>query len=155
MPYFELRPFDLAEAETVAHWVLTSEEYWKLTGAQGFPLTADQVAAWIYETNFAFTLRRDGDIVAYGDIIEDEVEGDVEIQHLIVAPDVRRDGVGSVMMNKLCAFLVEYHKYPEVWTRVGRDNEAAIQCALGSGFLPDQKLSGERYLWMKKILYAE
>ena len=154
MPQYEMRPFRTAEAEMIAHWAATPQDLWTLDASRDFPLTADQVAAWTFEAHFAFTLRREGDLVAYGEILEDEVEQDVEIQHLLVAPDMRNRGVGEAMLSRLCAFLAASRPYPEVWFRAGRDNAPAIACAHAVGFEDVPGKSGERYLWLKKSLVA-
>ena len=151
-PAYELRPFALPEAEMVASWAATPDEVLALTGTDEFPLPADQIAAWTYEADFAFTLRRDGDIAAYGEIVEDVVEQDVEIQHLLVAPDLRGAGVGQALLSRLCAFLAAARPYPEVWLRVGRDQAAAAACARAVGFEDSEGLSGPRYRWLKKNL---
>jgi GNAT superfamily N-acetyltransferase len=150
-PVFELRPFALPEAETVAAWAESPQDVLALSGA-GDPLTAGQVAAWTYEADYAFTLRRDGDLVAYGEVVEDVVEQDVEIQHLLVAPDVRATGVGRALLSRLCAFLAEARPYPEVWLRVGRDDAPAAACARAAGFEAVPDMSGPRFLWLKKPL---
>ncbi len=152
MPHFELRPFAPVEAEIVAGWAATPTDLWHLDATDDFPLTADQVAAWTLEANWVFTLRRDGDLVAYGEIMEDEVEGDVEILHLLVAPDARHEGVGQALISRLCAFLIASRPYPEVWLRAGRTNEPAIACAYAAGFADVEAMSGPRYLWLKKVL---
>ena len=152
MAHYEMRPFAVPEAETIAHWATTSEDVWRIAGLEQEELTADTVATWTMETNFAFTLRREGDLVAYGEILEDEVEGDVEIQHLIVAPDMRRQGIGQALLSRLAAFLSASRPYPVVWMRVGRDNEPAALCAKSVGFEEDPRMSGPRFLWFKKSL---
>ena len=152
MPTFELRPFAIAEAEQIAGWVVTPEDCWHLAATDEFPLTADDVAAWTFEADFAFTLRRDGDLVAYGEIVEDEVEQDVEIQHLLVTPDLRSQGMGRALLSRLCAFLAEARPYPEVWLRTSHQNIPAMVCAQAVGFQPISAISGPRYLWFKKAL---
>lgn len=150
---FELRPLALPEAETVAAWAATPEDARFLMGSDdSFPLTADDVAAWTYECDYALTLRRGGDLAAYAEIVEDVVEQDVEIQHLLVAPDLRSTGVGRAMLERVCAFLAEARPYPEVWLRVSRDNAPAAACAVAAGFEAVAKMSGPRYQWYKKLL---
>ena len=148
----ELRPLALPESHTVAAWAAKPEDARFLTGTDDFPLTADDVAAWTYECDYALTLRRDGDLAAYAEIVEDVVEQDVEIQHLLVAPDLRSAGVGRAMLSRVCAFLAEARPYPEVWLRVSRDNAPAAACAAAAGFEPVAKMSGPRYQWYKKSL---
>jgi len=152
MPRWEMRPFAVVEAETIAHWAATPQDARQVTGDDDFPLTREQVAAWPSEADHALTLRRDGDLVAYGEVVVDEVEGDVEIQHLLVAPDMRRLGVGQALLSRLCAFVAGLHPYPEVWARVGRDNETALRCARAVGFEEVEAMSGPRYRWLKKRL---
>ena len=154
MPTFELRPFTLPEAEWVAGWASTPAELREMAATDDFPLSADQVAAWTYEADFVFTLRREGDLVAYGEIVEDSVEGDVEIQHLLVASDMRSVGIGKALLSRLCAFLAATLPYPEVWLRVGRENLPAAACARAVGFEVEEKMCGPRYLWMKKSLIS-
>jgi ribosomal protein S18 acetylase RimI-like enzyme len=149
---YDLRPFALPEAELVASWAATADEAWDVTGAREFPLTADEVAAWTYEADFAFTLRRDGDLAAYGEIVEDVVEQDIEIQHLLVAPDMRSVGVGKALLSRLCAVLAATRPYPEVWLRIGHDNAPAAACARAVGFEESPGMSGPRYRWLKKSL---
>ena len=155
MNHFELRPFAVPEAELISHWAPTAEDAWHVAGLEQTELTASQVTAWTMETNFAFTLRRDGDLVAYGEILEDEVESDVEIQHLLVAPDMRRQGIGEALLSRLAAFVAASRPYPEVWMRVRRDNEAAARCGRAVGFEADETMSGPRFLWLKKSLRPE
>ena len=155
MPAFEMRPLALPEAELIASWAATPEDVWALTASPEFPLTADQVAAWTYEADFAFTLRREGDLAAYAEIVEDVVEQDVEIQHLLVAPDLRAAGVGQAFLSRLCAFLAATRPYPEVWLRVGRDNAPAAACARAVGFEDIAAMSGPRFRWLKKSLTPE
>ncbi len=149
---FELRPLALPEAETVAGWAQDAADVRFLTGGEDFPLTAGDVAAWTYECDYALTLRRGGDLAAYAEIVEDVVEQDVEIQHLLVAPDLRSAGVGRAMLTRVCAFLAELKPYLEVWLRVHRENAPALACAAAAGFEAVEKMSGPRFFWLKKSL---
>jgi RimJ/RimL family protein N-acetyltransferase len=155
MPQFEIRPFSPKEAETVAHWVSDPEDVWRLTGNRDQVITGEKVIAWTWETNYTFTLRSFGDLIAYGEIVEDEVDNDVEIQHLLVAPDQRGKGFGAAMLSRLCAFLSAARPYQEVWIRVGRDNDAALRCVEKVGFIFQEAQSGPRYAWFKKSLVRE
>jgi RimJ/RimL family protein N-acetyltransferase len=154
VPY-ELRPFAMPEAETIAGWAADADEVRFLTGSDDFPLTPDDVAAWTYEADYALTLRRGGDLAAYAEIVEDVVEQDVEIQHLLVAPDLRSLTVGRTMLLRCCAFLSEVRDYPEVWLRISRGNAPAAACASAAGFEAIAKMSGPRYQWYKKSLSRE
>ena len=151
MAHYELCPFAPDEAGTVASWATSAEERQDLDGVLA-PLTADDVSLWSLEAHWAFTLRRDGHPVAYGEVAEDEVEGDVELLHLLVAPHARRGGVGRRLIVRLCAFLAESRPYPEVWLRAGRQNGAMQSCARAAGFVDIPQMSGPRFLWLKRPL---
>jgi len=152
MTEFTLRPFAVAEAEQVAHWAAAPQDLWHAAASREFPLTAKQVTRWALEANFAWILRADGDMAAYAEIVEDDVEQDAEIQHLLVAPDLRGQGYGQELLTRLCAFLAQERPYPEVWMRVARDNGNGIQCAEGAGFAESEALSGPHYVWLKRAV---
>jgi ribosomal protein S18 acetylase RimI-like enzyme len=76
----------------------------------------------------------------------------VEIQHLLVAPDMRRRGIGRAMLSRLVAFVAASRPYKEVWMRVARDNEPGLHCAYAVGFEDDEAMAGPRFLWLKKSL---
>lgn len=149
---YELRPFQQVEAAMVAHWASEPDDLWNLTGQRDIPLTRDQVEAWPLESNFALTLRYLGDLVAFAEIVEDEVEGDAEIVHLVVAPDMRRAGHGTAMLERLCLFLQEARPWPHVWIRVGRDDQVTKRCAESAGFIEQPDVSGPRFVWLKRNL---
>jgi GNAT superfamily N-acetyltransferase len=151
MAHDELRPFAMAEAETVAGWAASGAERQRLDG-ESAPLRRADIALWLMECQAAFTLRRDGDLAGYGEIVEDEVAQDVEIQHVLVAPDMRCAGVGRMILQRLCALLEETRPYGEVWLRAERTNDAMIVCAYAADFTDAPDMSGPRYLWLKKPL---
>jgi GNAT superfamily N-acetyltransferase len=142
----------MSEAERVAAWAATPGDVRRIAAENLFPLSPADIASWIVESNFAFTLRCDGDLVAYGDLVEDEVAGDIEVGHLLVAPDMRRSGMGQALLSRLCAFAAASRPYKEIWFRVTRDNEPAAGCATAIGFVDDDDMSGPRFRWMKKNL---
>ncbi len=151
MALFEMRPFTLAEAGQIARWAQRAEDAWQVAGARE-PLTAADVTRWTLETNYALTLLLDGDPVAYAEIVEDDVEGDAEIQHLLIAPSMRGRGIGREMLARLCAFAGERLPYPDIWLRARRDHPPAIRCAQAAGFAPVEALSGPQYVWLKRAV---
>jgi RimJ/RimL family protein N-acetyltransferase len=155
MPRFEMRPFALSEAERVASWAASPIDVRHVAPENLYPLSAADLASWIVESNFAFTLRCEGDLVAYGDLIEDEVAGDMEVGHLLVAPDMRGQGMGQALLSRLCAFAAASRPHDEIWFRVGHGNAPAAACARAIGFVDDDKVSGPRFQWMRKSLLLD
>ena len=151
---FQLRPFNLEDSSIVATWVSSPEDAYALDPASFYPTSAETVNSWRVESaaDYAFILCLDGDMVAYGDIIEDDADKDIEIQRILVKPEMRDQGIGSALLSRLCAFIVESYSYTEVWMRVGRDNATAASCARATGFLEDATHSGPKYIWMKRVL---
>ena len=151
---FQLRPFNLEDSPIVADWVSSPDDAYAVDSTSFYPLSADTVQGWRVESasDYAFILCLDGDMVAYGDIIEDEADKDIEIQRILVKPDMRDQGIGSALLSRLCAFLVESYPYTEVWMRVGRENVSAASCGRAAGFVEDDTHSGPKYIWMKRTL---
>lgn len=149
---YELRPFSITDAATVCQWAASELDLEQLEPSASFPLTPDQIAAWTFEANYAFTIAYNGTLVGYGELIEDDVAGDIEIQHLLVEPEMRGQGIGKALIERLCAFITYGTAYREVWLRVGRDNYAGQLCATATDFAVDQIASGPRYIWYTKIL---
>lgn len=152
---FELRPFDLEDSTEVASWASSAEDAWIMNSSIDYPLQPDTVTSWRLESDYAFILCLDGDMVAYGDIVEDVVEGDVEIQRILVSPELRGRGIGKALLTRMCVFLAASSQYSEVWIRIGRKNGPAGSCARAAGFIDDPKLSGPKYIWMKKNLIPD
>ncbi len=151
---FQLRPFNLEDSHIVASWVISPEDAYAVDTASFYPMSPETVSGWRVESasDYAFILCLDGDMVAYGDIIEDEADKDIEIQRILVRPELRDQGIGSALLSRLCAFIVESYPYTEVWMRIGRDNAAAASCARATGFVQDNTHSGPKYIWMKRML---
>ena len=151
---FQLRPFNLEDSQIVATWVSSPEDAYAVDSESFYPVSPETVNEWRVESgsDYAFILCLDGDMVAYGDILEDEAAKDIEIQRILVKPELRDQGIGSALLSRLCAFIVENYAYPEVWMRVGRENVSAASCGRAAGFLVEEKHSGPKYIWMKRTL---
>lgn len=118
-------------AVTIAGWAGTPEE--SMVWCSLSTVSADTVVEWSASSSVeAFVLVEEGDVVAYGEIWIDVDENEVELAHLIVAPERRDHGLG----RRLVSSLVEQAKrhYPVVAMRVHSHNAAAIRCYAASGF---------------------
>ena len=130
-----LRPFSAGAAETVAGWGRGADEVRLWCGLDA--VSAATVAAWSTPpdvTAFLLLLGGDGgEPVAYGELWVDDEEREVELAHLIVAPDRRGRGLGRRLVAALAVEARRHH--PDVVVRVHPDNAAAQACYRGAGFV--------------------
>lgn len=127
-----LRPFDVADAATVAGWARTAEEASMWCGHAGWPVPADKVAAWSTEDGVRpFGLHVGEELIGYGELWVDHDEAEVELARLIVDPRHRGQGAG----RELVGGLVARAEYPDIFLRVHSDNTVALRCYTGAGFI--------------------
>jgi ribosomal protein S18 acetylase RimI-like enzyme len=129
-----LRPFDVADAATVAGWARTAEEASMWCGHAGWPVPADKVAAWSTEDGvrpFGLYAVSDEELIGYGELWVDHDEAEVELARLIIDPHHRGRGAG----RELVADLVARAEYPDIFMRVHPDNVVALRCYTGAGFI--------------------
>ncbi len=154
-----LQTFDPVHAELVASWAVGDEVVRAWCAVEGDRVPADVVAGWSRADDVeAFLLGDDaGDPVAYGELWLDDEEGEVELARLLVAPEHRGRGVGRALTRALSVRAHESHpELPAVILRVRPENEQAIRCYTGAGFVAvpeDEQASwneGQRfaYHWM-------
>lgn len=156
-----LTPFDPASAALVASWAAGDASVvraWIAIEADAVP--AEVVAGWADEDDveaFVFSEAADGTPVAYGELWLDHDEGDVELAHLLVAPERRGQGVGRAFVRALAEHARRTH--PElslVLLRVQPENVRAIRAYAAAGFVDvpaDEQVTwneGQRatYHWM-------
>ena len=154
-----LQPFDVARAELVASWAVGDEVVRSWCAVEGDRVPADVVAGWSEAEDVeAYLLTdADGEPHAYGELWLDDEEGEVELARLLVAPDQRGRGVGRRLTRALANRARASHpELPAVFLRVRPENEQAIHCYSGAGFVAvpaDEQAtwnSGQRfaYHWM-------
>jgi ribosomal protein S18 acetylase RimI-like enzyme len=133
----DLLPFAAAHAVTVAGWPTSSAEVVMWCGRQEFPVPAQTVTDWQREDDVQahVLLDDDGRLVAYGELWCDAEENEVELARIIVAPDARGKGVGRVLVRELLVRAREAG-FADVLIRVHPDNERALRCYRGAGFVP-------------------
>ena len=127
-----LRPFDVADAATVAGWARTAEEASMWCGHAGWPVPPDKVAAWSTEDGVRpFGLYGGEELIGYGELWVDHDEAEVELARLIIDPRHRGRGAG----RELVGDLVARADYPDIFLRVHPDNAVALRCYTGAGFI--------------------
>ena len=156
-----LLPFDPEEAALVASWAAGDASVvraWISVDADHVP--ADVVAGWSQEDDveaFLYTETDDGPPVAYGELWLDHEEGDLELAHLLVAPERRGQGLGRAFVRALAEQARQAHpELPLVLLRVQPGNVRAIRAYAAAGFVdvpPDEQATwneGQRavYHWM-------
>lgn len=148
-------PFDGAAAALVAGWGCTADEVRQWCGHPTAPVPAGMIRSWSAPPDVAAFLLVDGeDPVGYGELWVDDEEGEVELAHVIVAPDRRGQGVGRRLVEVLVAQARRHH--PVVTLRVHPDNAAAQRCYLAAGFVRASaeeesawnRLQPVDYVWM-------
>ncbi|WP_436758716.1 GNAT family N-acetyltransferase [Streptosporangium sp. V21-05] len=153
----DLLPFDTAHASTVAGWPASPREVEMWCGRHEFPLPARVVADWqLGEDVRSHMLFADGDPLGYGELWVDPEEGEIELARIIVAPGARGAGIGRHLVRGLAA-LARDTGYADVFMRVHPDNDRALRCYRGAGFLTvDAHLAAEwnvpqpvDYVWLR------
>ncbi|MGA6224269.1 GNAT family N-acetyltransferase [Streptomyces umbrinus] len=132
----DLLPFSTAHATTVATWPLSATEVAMWCGRGDFPVAAETVAAWQQDTDVsARLLVEDERPVAYGELWFDAEEDEVELARIIVAPEARGRGLGRVLVRGLLGE-ARNSGHSDVFMRVHPDNDRALRCYRGAGFVP-------------------
>lgn len=129
-----LVPFDPAHANLVLSWARTPAELdaWASLGTAPGP---GIFTTWLSDPDVHGRLLVADAPVAYGELWVSRAEDEVELAHLLVAPERRNRGVGRTLVEHLAA---EAGRIPvsSVWVRVVPENTAAIRCYRGAGFEP-------------------
>jgi ribosomal protein S18 acetylase RimI-like enzyme len=128
-----LRAFADDDANPVSTWATEPDEVAAWCGHTGGPVSADVVVGWSHKPDVrSWMLVADGSPVGYGEIWIDDDEKEVELAHIIVAPQARGRGYGQDLTRLLLAEARRIH--PDVFLRVVPSNAAAIACYRRAGF---------------------
>lgn len=132
----EILRFDPVHAELISSWPNDTADCLAWCSAES--VSAADVATWSAAGAAdhgveAWVVAFDGVPVGYGELWIDDDENEVELAHLIVAPDHRSVGVG----RQLVAALTERGaaRHDTIVLRVRPENLAAQRCYAAAGFL--------------------
>jgi RimJ/RimL family protein N-acetyltransferase len=101
------------------------------------PISAAEVRGWweVADVEPWVMDAPDGVLTAYGELWLDAEEDEVELARLIVAPERRGRGFGTLLVRALIS-KAEATGLATTMLRVDPDNEIAIACYRGCGFEP-------------------
>lgn len=108
-----LRPATLNDLITAASWITSRQDcaFWAGPGAS-YPLNMDTLAADAkFSPETSYCIDRDESMVAFG-MLRRLADGRGHLSRLIVAPALRGQGIGKVLVQQL------------------------LECAIGNGFQP-------------------
>jgi ribosomal protein S18 acetylase RimI-like enzyme len=131
-----LLPFSTTQSTTVANWPVSAAEVAMWCGRREFPVAGQTVEAWQQDADVAARVLVDGErLVGYGELWFDAEEDEVELARIIVAPEARGRGLGRVLVEGLLAEALRAG-HSDVFMRVHPDNDRALRCYRGAGFVP-------------------
>ena len=134
---WRLAPFRPWHAQTIARWIQTTQQLRWLAPSTRPPLTAEKILAWKKSGGDAFVLVKggDGSPLGYGEINPMRRGGEhVWLGHVIVRPDRRGRGMGSILLRALLAEAFEQRNATRVALIVYPDNLPALRCYRRAGF---------------------
>lgn len=146
----EIRRATLSDESLIADWLQNDTDCFYATGEDVY--TSEMYRSWHEASDqFGYILMEKDQPVAYGEIWEDVEERDLELAHLLVHPSHRNKGVGKQLVRMLQNECLAY-PYPWIFLRIEPDNNRALKCYAGAGFIEDQSLRNtfdSRWIWMK------
>ncbi len=134
----ELRPFESRFAAIVASWPRDERDLLWLAPRTPPPLTPKKVCRWQRANKRTFLLHVGGELgpCAYGEInLMQDKPKHKWLGHLIVAPTVRRRGIGSRLVALLLGEAFQTHAAHSVSLVVFPENHLAQRCYLREGFV--------------------
>ncbi|MEU6082999.1 GNAT family N-acetyltransferase [Streptomyces sp. NPDC047108] len=131
----DLLPFAPAHAEAVASWPASSTEVTLWCGRSEFPVSEQTISGWQQDDDVQAHVLVEGDqLLGYGELWLDAEEDEVELARIIIAPGARGKGLGRVLVGHLAERALGTG-FADVFLRVHPDNDRALRCYLGAGFV--------------------
>lgn len=99
-------------------------------------MTRDDFVSWLdADDQLGHVLEASDTPVAYGEVWIDADAHDLELAHLVVAPEQRGRGLGRQLVDRLYECAQEIAPWP-VYIRVAPENTVALACYRGAAFKP-------------------
>lgn len=117
------------------------------------PFRKEDFASWFDAPDQElWVLDSESGPVGYGEVWVDEESGDVELAHLVVAPEQRGRGLGRTLVDLLCERAGDAG-FPFVYMRVTPNNEQALACYGAVGFREMTEIPDgwpKEYVWLRR-----
>jgi len=130
----------------VLGWIQSPEDLFRWSGREDYPLTDPAVFVdWHADPDIhPYLLIADGAPRGYGELWVEEEEHSVELARLLIGPQDRRKGYGSILVERLCEKGADLG-LNQVCLRVVPTNQPAIGCYEKCGF--SRATAQEEALW--------
>lgn len=152
-----LGDYRLEHGQTVVGWVRSAEECLIWADVPFLRLSPAVLDDWHAQQGIVPCVGLvDGDLCAYGQVIEDRAEDAAEIARVIVAPERRGQAVGRTFAALLAAE-AQRRGFQSIVARAARGDRATFACYRGAGFVrmslseeASLNLDEEReYVWLR------
>lgn len=148
----DIVPYTAEYAATVQGWIDSEETFRALGGHEEYPPADDLVASWQTEQRTSHLLFSNNRPIAFAQLWDHPLEMAVEIEHLLVKPDMRNHGVGSRMLVLLYEFASRWRGLAKVIAHVPQDQPAALACCLKAGFSMEGMSSFKNSIRMLRLV---
>lgn len=131
----ELYRFEPQDAQLVLSWVEGFQENLFWSGRKSFPLNPDVFEMWHMDSDvYAYMAWADRQAVGYAELAYQPELAEVEIMRLLVAPQLRRRGLGHELVEALLA-QVSPQLANTAYARIFPQNQPSAACFQKSGFV--------------------
>ena len=144
----ELRTRPVAEAgfARLCTFAQSAEELFFLFPKASFPLTPAQLARAVAARADSTVVEGGGQVLAFANFYQWQVDGACAIGNVMVAPDYRGNGVGRALIDAMIMTALSKYRAREVRVSCFNRNTAALLFYARLGFLPcgiEPRLDGQ------------
>ena len=148
----DIVPYTPDYAATVRSWIDSEETFRAVCGQGEYPPPDDLIESWQTEQRTSHLLFSHSRPIAFAQLWDHPLEMAVEIEHLVVKPDMRNQGVGSRMLILLYEFSSRWRGLAKVIAHVPQDNPAALACCIKAGFSMEGMSSFKNSIRMLRLV---
>lgn len=124
----DLKPFEPIQADLILSWLTSFQDTFWWCGRKTHPLSPEVFDAWHQDPDIQAFLLWQGDTpVAYGEIWLDTLQREAELGRILVAPEVRGQGIGSQLVTALLDN-IDPTATLTVYARIAPPNKASQRC---------------------------